>query len=324
MTIVNASVIWTLLYGRIQRIAIYGWGLVVGSLLAYLIVPDEFTADYPWKFGLAFPVTLGVFLLVSRSKWKSHWPIVAIFMIGVTNIYLGARNRGGACLAAALYVAMIHSIGRDSMNVVKLRPKTIAAIVATIALGAGGVFWMYQYSASRGLLGPKARQEYETQSSGQYGLLIGGRTEMLASIPAIIDSPFLGHGSWARDPTYLIAERQALALMGYENASEISTNDVEEGIIPSHSYLFGAWVNAGIVGAIFWGWIFIIVVRALMRVYPRSVLLLPLMAYTGFSMLWDILFSPYGATTRIIFPYCIVVLATCMGTVPSRPSQNTV
>jgi hypothetical protein len=322
MTIVNFSVVWTLLYSRVQRIAIYGWGLVVGSLLTYLIVPDEFMETYPWKFGVALPVTLGVFLLISRTRWRTRWPLLAIVLIGIVNVYLGSRNRGGVCLAAALYVAMIHSIGRTGTRVVRLRPRTLFFIGAAISFTAIGVFWGYQFTASKGILGPKAREEYAAQSSGEYGLLLGGRTELLASIPAIIDSPILGHGSWAKEPSYLLAERQALAFLGYSDAAQIGTGELEEGLIPTHSYIFGAWVNAGIVGAVFWGWVYICVLGTLTRVYPRSVVQLPLMAFAAFSMLWDIFFSPYGASTRIIIPYYLVLLATCTRIMPSQETKD--
>lgn len=323
ITIVNLSVIWTLLYDRPRRIVIYGWGLVTGGLLTFFINPDDFMVDYPWKFGLALPATLGVFLLVSRMNWRSRSPFVAMFAIGLFNIYMGSRNRGGACLAAFVYVAITHFLGHNGKAATKLRARTVIAICASVALGAVSVFWIYQLAATGGLLGPSAKEEYARQSSGRYGLLIGGRTEMFASIPAIYDSPILGHGSWAKDPSYLIAERQALALMGYEDAMDVTSDELEEGLIPSHSYLFGAWVNAGVVGALFWAWVLALVVRALMHVYPRFVRILPLMSFAAFSLLWDILFSPYGATSRIVVPYYLVIIVTCMSMV-SRENVTSV
>jgi hypothetical protein len=318
MTLVNFSVLWTLLYGRSHRIAIYGWGLVVGSFLTYLINPDEFMQTYPWKFGVSFPVTLGVFLLVSRIKWRSRWPIVTILFIGLVNIYLGSRNRGGVCLAGALFLSVNYYLSRRSNAGVRLQRKMVIGIAAVIVFGACCIFGAYQYAAGSGILGEGAKAEYEMQSSGKYGILVGGRTEMLASIPAIYDSPILGHGSWAKDPTYVIAERQALALMGYTDAGDISIEDIQEGTIPSHSFLFGAWVNAGILGAVFWGWVLILTLRALIRVYPSSVVLLPVMSFAAFSMLWDILFSPYGATERISVPYYVVMLASCVAMTPRK------
>ena len=49
-----------------------------------------------------------------------------------------------------------------------------------------------------------------------------------------------------------------------------------------------------------------------MRVYPSSVVILPIVSFIAFSMLWDILFSPFGTLERITVPYYLVVLATAM------------
>ena len=318
LTLVNFAVLWTLLYGRPGRLVLYGWGLVAGSALAFFISPDEFASEYPWKFGMSYPVTLAVFLLASHKKCRGSWLIVMIAAIGIINIGFGARNRGAVCLAAALYLLITRFLRQNSTGASKLKTRSLLAIAASIILGVVGVLWAYQYAAKAGILGEDASEKYEAQSSGDYGLLIGGRTEMLGSLPAIYDSPILGHGSWARDPIYLIAERQALAVMGYEDASDFSSDDLVEGYIPTHSYLFGAWVNAGIVGALFWAWVFVFIAWALMRIYPSTVLLLPIMAFFVFSLLWDILFSPYGATTRIVVTYYFVVLATCFSMVPRK------
>jgi O-antigen ligase len=261
---------------------------------------------------------MGVFLLASSEKCRGRWPVVMMTMMGVINIYMGARNRGGVCLAAALYVLETDILRRRSRASSRLKSRSLVLIAASIVVGLSGVLWAYQYAAGAGILGDKAKDEYEEQSSGDYGVLIGGRTEMLGSLPAIYDSPILGHGSWARDPIYLIAERQALAVMGYVDATDFDPDQLVEGYIPTHSYLFGAWVNAGIVGALFWAWVFVFIARALMRIYPPTVFLLPIMAFFVFSLLWDILFSPYGATTRIVVTYYFVVLATCFSMVPSK------
>ena len=141
---------------------------------------------------------------------------------------------------------------------------------------------------------------------------------MLGAFAAIYDSPILGHGSWAKDPKYLLAEQQAMALMDYTDAGDISTETLEEGLIPSHSFILGAWVDAGILGACFWALVLVLTVKSLARVYPSSFAMLPLASYAAFFLLWDILFSPYGAQMRIISPYYIVLLMTWM----SMPTQD--
>jgi hypothetical protein len=321
MTLVGFAVLYTLLYERPRRLLLFGWGLVAGNVLLYFINPSNAMlggAGNAWKFAFAYSVTLGVFLIASSEQCRGHWPVTLSVMIGIINMVQGARSVGGICLAVSLYLVVTRFSRRKGEGVSRFKTGTVIVLAALIILGVTGILWSYGYAASAGILGEDARQKYEEQSSGKYGVLLGGRTELLASIPAIFDSPILGHGSWARDPIYLIEQHRALAALGYEGAKFIDPAEIVEGQIPAHSYLFGAWVDAGLLGAVFWGWVFVLTARGLMRVYPAAAVLLPVMSFMAFSLLWNILFSPYGTLDRITFPYVIVMLMTCMGTAPGK------
>ena len=318
LTLVGLAVLWTLMYGRPRRLVFYGWGLVVGDLLYFFINPNESMAGGApgdaWKFGFAFPVSLGVFLLASRKECRGHWAITLAVLAGVVSMVEGGRNIGGECLAAAVYLVVTGFLRRKSGGSSKLKAGTVLALAASIILGIAGVLWAYRYAATAGILGQVAQETYEEESSGKYGVLLGGRTEILATFPAIYDSPILGHGYWAREPLYIILQNQALARLGYKTAWNIADEDLQEGFIPTHSYFFGAWVDGGILGAVFWGWIFVLTARALLRVYPGSAVLLPVVSFLGFLMLWEILFSPYGTPGRVTFPYSFVMLMTLLDT----------
>ena len=224
-------------------------------------------------------------------------------------------------MAAAMYLFIADFLRKKAKAGTKLKAGTIVAFAALIVVSLIGIMRAYQYAATTGILGEDARKKFELQSSGKYGVLLGGRTELLASIPAVYDSPILGHGSWAKNRIYYIGEVRALALLGYKGATDISREELIDGLIPAHSYLLQAWVYGGILGAIFWAWVYVFIVRALMRIYPATVVLLPVAAFMAFSLFWDILFSPYGATTRIVVPYYIVTLASCMDMAPQKVTQ---
>jgi O-antigen ligase len=198
------------------------------------------------------------------------------------------------------------------------------ALVTSIILGVAGTAWAYQYAASAGILGDEAKDKYEHESSGKFGVLLGGRPDLLGSIPAIYDSPILGHGSWAKDWTYLKAEREALLLMGYKEAFGITREEIISGTIPAHSYLLQAWVWAGIVGALFWAWVFVFTARAFMRIYPPTAALLPLFSFVALFLLWEILFSPFGEEVRIIFPYYMVVVMTLSSLAPRKAVRTVI
>jgi hypothetical protein len=322
LTLVDLAVLWTLLYGRPRRLVLYGWGLVVGGVLYFLINPnDQMTAGAPgdaWKFGLASPLNLGVYLFASRKECRGHWPITLAVIMGIFNMVLGTRSAGGICLAAALFLFVTALSRRKNPGISKLKTGTMVSLAASIVVGAAAVMWAYQYAANTGILGEDAKEKYQEQSSGDYGILLGGRTEILATFPAIYDSPILGHGSWAKEPLYIILQNQALARLGYKTAWNIADEDLQEGLIPTHSYFFGAWVDGGILGAVFWGWIFVLTARVLLRVYPDTAVLLPAVSFLAFFMLWEILFSPYGTPGRATFPYSFVMMMTLLDTASSK------
>jgi hypothetical protein len=308
MTLMGFSVMFTLLYGYPRRIALYAWGMVLGSAMAYLINPSELVLIDPWKFGLSYPITLACLLIASRNDLPGYWPIIPTAFAGILNLGFDFRNAGGICMAAALYVMVVRYSQKKGAGHPQLSSRRVAALALLLVGGLIGIYWGYQYAVSAGLMGEEAREKYEDQSSGKYGTLLGGRVEMLSSIPAIIDSPILGHGSWAKDPKYVIIEQQALAMLGYTGAGKMDPEELREGVIPSHSHILGAWVDAGVLGAIFWGWVCIQVCKMLLRTYPRGMKLLPLAAYAAFELLWDIPFSPYGAQMRIITPFYIMIV----------------
>jgi O-antigen ligase len=152
-------------------------------------------------------------------------------------------------------------------------------------------------------MGSEARNKYLIQSRGQYGLLLGGRNEIYASSQAIIDSPILGHGSWAKDRKYVLILLE-LRRAGYQ----IEDNILKSDLIPTHSHFFGAWVEAGIMGALFWAWVLLLVVRIVTSLYLVRDPLVPLIVFLAINMLWDVLFSPYGHDRRIISDFSLVVL----------------
>jgi hypothetical protein len=169
---------------------------------------------------------------------------------------------------------------------------------------------VYAHYVERGVFGQYAQRKLEVQTNGAGGLLLGGRGEILASGQAIIDSPLLGHGSWARDPTYAAILAEKRAELGYKNVE--GQGGKKDDLIPTHSYIFGAWVEAGLAGGLFWLFVLAYTIRALVKA-SGSEPLIPLFAFTGFLLVWDILFSPLGMPTRFIAPYfmaAMVVLAS--------------
>jgi len=301
LTLTHFAAIALLIRQSQKRLLLYGVGLGLGGILTFFIAPGQYANDYPWKFGLGLPITILLCLLAGTVARRSQIAAVAILAgSGAINLTLGFRALGAVCGFAAVYAHFQLSSPLADSRSRKLR--TILT-VTTLAVGAWGISAVYAYGAQRGWFGPDEREKYAVQSSGIGGVLLGGRSDLLASSAAIFDSPLIGHGSWAKDPMYGAILVNDMADLGYEDVSA----GLEGDLIPSHSYLFGAWVESGIVGAVFWCWVLWFTASALIRASGREPLF-PLFAFIGMFLIWNVLFSPYGADGRFQATYFVYAM----------------
>jgi len=99
--------------------------------------------------------------------------------------------------------------------------------------------------------------------------------------------------------------RERTADLGYKRFQDGGA--AKDDLIPTHSYVFGSWVEAGIVGAIFWMFFLIYTAYTLFSASGDEPLL-PFFAFVALMLMWDILFSPLGTPTRFIAPFFMVTI----------------
>jgi hypothetical protein len=295
---------WILLRGNQHRLKFAVFGLAVGSVAGFFLQPTTYSHGEPWKFGFALPITLAVAVLASSgSAHRRALPAIAFAALGAVHLVLNFRSLGGICLVTAVYlfVARPRVAGRGGS------PSGRALAFLLIATAAIGIAVnVYLGLASTGTLGMRAQQKYELQGTGRYGVLLGGRPEVLLSFRAIADSPLIGHGSFAGlsdDNTLRVAS--TLRQFGYV---ELSSVLAAQGTARTHSHLFGAWVEAGLAGALFWIAVALLAIRSLLHGLREPHALTVLAGFTSMNLLWDVLFSPFGADRRIFVPVMILVL----------------
>ena len=318
--LINFSALYLLFANRPKRIVLFAAGLAGGQIIEYFVAPGVHALAYPWKFGYGIGVNwLLVLLAVGLAKNQRKWmgPVAVLVVTAAINIYLDFRSAGGIAFLAACFLAAQH-LRRTQRKSRRLRPSHLVVLGAATLLGAFGVFKLYEHAAGSGWLGESARQKYEMQSGGEYGLLVGGRAEILISSRAVMDSPFIGHGSWAKDcrysSTYIDLKQKAGYFAGEEK---------EACLIPAHSHLMGSWVQAGVIGPVVWLWVLWLVARALLNCYTTPSRLAPLIAFAAFALAWDVLFSPFAGFTRFVTPFYIVILMGCLPNVDnSRPRSH--
>lgn len=301
----NFCTLYMLLYGSRQRLVLFGLGIALGGFLTILLNPPEFAIAQPWKFGLGIATIMTVIIV---SQWRPLFriwfvPPAMIFIVGVYSMVVGSRSLAGITILVSMYVMVQQILGRRNKPPAGFSPvRTLLFFLCGIGV-AVTMFNAYQLAAAQGHLGEYAQHIYDRQGSGSFGVLLGGRSEIFVSSQAVADSPLIGHGSWAKNPKY--AQRiLELEKFGYD----VNYIAAESELIPTHSHLMGGWVEAGLLGAVFWFWILILVFRVLSNLYMVREPLAPMITFIGFLMLWDIIFSPFGAARRITVPFNIVLL----------------
>jgi hypothetical protein len=344
-TLVNLLAILTLVRTA-RRVRIFAVGLATGAVLGALIAPSTYVVVDPWKFAFGGAIGLAIAAAVSGS-WAARRPwiaIVAFASFGLVNALLLFRAMSGVALLTSLYLAFTMISIR--LPALERLPRAKPAVgIAFYAAAALVVYVTLNAATSANLFGEAARVRNEAQSQGAPsvepepsasdqpapspssaatglnvpGPIVGGRAEFLASIQAILDSPIVGHGSWARDPKYAEIQRRVLLEMGVPGGNQPTDPD----LIPTHSYLLGSWVWAGIAGGLFWLAITVLALRLLATLYTQRIALTPLMVFVVSWLLWNIAFSPYGNTERI---YATFAIALCLLGLhlAGRPVESTV
>lgn len=295
-SITALSMVWS---RDISRMPSFLLGMYAGSILGYVLFPNEYFQGNPWKWGVGL-VVLGAFSIIFSFFAKKRSSLVlltCLLLFLVVSLWNDARSMAVFPLLAGIAYLAVRS-GRLRLLIRRLQGRfgvvKLASVVVVLMIVMNTAFTMV-FSSSWFLQAmPQASAEkFRKQASGNYGVLLGGRTETLVSVDAYLKKPLLGHGSWAKDKDGyrdLLAERVFQA--GYSD-NPLSTNELN--LIPVHSYLIGGLVWAGIGGGLFW----LYLIFWLMRQFISQSEYLGFYFYNGIvALMWNILFSPFGADAR--------------------------
>ncbi len=301
-TLLNFTSIYLLLVDSRRRIILFAVGLGIGTVFLFIFNPPAIGVTQPWKFGLGFALVYGVCGILSLRTITQKKIIAPIAFFAVSAFFFsqGFRSGGGVAFITAAYL-ILSNITSNRRNFSPMRVVSLAVVGVIVIVGS---LEGYEYAVKEGMFGAKALASLQSQKIGDYGVLLGGRSEILIASQAIGESPIIGHGSWAKDPYY--SYLYAVLQFGHK-AKDIPFLNTD--LIPTHSVIFGAWVESGILGGFFWAAILVIVIRVMLRLYASDDPLLPLFAFIGFLMIWDILFSPFGADRRFVLAYFMCLMA---------------
>ncbi len=320
-TLIDFACFYLLVEKKIFRLKLLVLGWAIGTGLEIFLSPLE--GAVRWKLGAGDAVIIGVMALIAllqKNFVSARGEGILGSIIGsALSVIFNARNLAGRTFLNAALLSLTYF--RRYQRSAGLTPRRIAAIavftlpLTFVALEAYGVL------ADSGVMGEDAKATYQAQSNasfGVFGVMFGGRPEIFISSQAVMDSPVIGHGSWARSMYYYLKYRE-LARLGFD-VSQSGVDDLQdleavrgaEPEIPAHSILMGSWVWGGLLGGVFWIYVLYLTLRCLAVVVPIRDTLTPLVISVCNLFLWDILFSPYGNDRR--FEAAIFITLTIVAT----------
>lgn len=284
LLIVDMLAISGLAVGRdSRRFLWYMFGSCVGGVVVPLVTDHSLLAN--WKFGGGVPCTLLIALLICfRLSWV--WQAVILTCVGTFNIYMDFRSLGGICVAAALFcfVRSHRSLGLRAMY-----------FPLIVAIACSGLFtWdLLQWSSSSDTDTRRAES-----NEGRY-------MSIVIALEAISDSPLVGHGSWPRSRAYA----DTLADHSTEFALQQDADDAD--LIPAHSMILQGWLEAGLLGAVFFSWYIGSLLAAIARLMVRDTMgnFSPFVFTFLILALWDALFSPFAGIHRFDVAIGIALIA---------------
>jgi hypothetical protein len=319
-----------LIGGNERRKLLYLVGLTIGSLSYVRLQPSPATADYPWKFGYAQGCILLVLLLASYFYNRRRYIASGMLILGIcaVNIIFNYRS---PVLILLISLVLVHPILPERMGSLQVQPasRTLRVVILLIftLMAATMARSLIHLAGEMGYLGEEAQAKNEAQSQSG-NLLLGGRPEFVIGLQAALDSPIMGHGSWAKDPKYLEMLNDALVERG--ELEEQVGGDILAGdynpLIPAHSGIISAWVWAGILGLVFWIYIVWFVLKGLLNLALFRPPFAPLLMFLALGMFWDIFFSPFAANRRISDAFLLIVIADLLAkrkTIPSAIRRRT-
>ncbi len=277
-------------------------GYFLSSVISFLFFSNVYIAYDAWKFLFANAITASLFYFLGGYD-KSR--VIAILMVcGLVSIHLLLGARSAAALTMLCIFPLLIPVGTRPS---KKNISTLLVFLAVVVLGSEQI---YQNLALDGTLGQKqqlkARDQFE---SGP--LLLFARSETLYQLGAITENPIIGKGSNPELDQSLLFKvsrnEYQLGLRSKETAAYRSY--VISGRIPQHSMLFGSWLEAGIIGAIFW----LVIIFYLLREFTNVVFMRSRLTYLTFyfliSTFWNLFFSPLGAGSRLFLAIAITCVA---------------
>jgi hypothetical protein len=292
------------------RVAIVGYSLanIFLNLLGLNMALSPGFFGESWKFGTGIGVTfISIFILDYFLKQRFIKGLFITLLMGV-HFLENARSLGLKIFLAFLS-SIVSKFNFNKFNSKILGLVSLVLLILLVPLGEA----TYGKFASGGYFGEDAKLKYEMQTAGGVGILLGGRSEVLISTEAILAKPFFGFGSYAENRELRLEYVALKAKINGEIPDWDKNFVTRSDLIPSHSFLFGTWVNHGVFSALFWIFCLYIFYKALTESIfgQQSFSIAEFLVF--YTSIWHILFSPFGLSQRVEMSIFLVTACVVIG-----------
>ena len=291
--------------GSTRRKLLFFGAYAVSGLVRARLFPTPFMEGEIWKFGYADGVITITLLASCYFYARRRNVVVVLFFLGLIAINL-IENFRSPLLFLFVVLAIVVPVIPERLGRLQLLPRRgsasrVAAIVV-FSLTAGFVAkQVLVWVTDSGIVDQEAQEKNKSQlgSGGAMHLFFAARPEFPVAMKAIADRPLLGHGSAPDEPKYQAMLNDMQEEMGQQNMFE-SALETLGGMIPVHSYLLQAWVAAGILGSLVWFYLLALCVKSIIRAAILLPPTAPYITYMFIMFFWNIFFSPFGSTVRLV------------------------
>ena len=238
-----------------------------------------------------------VAMFAAQFKNYRYLGIVLPFgILAVVHVYEDFRIMAVICFLVPVYSVFLMSAKKEKFGRMRL-----VILFMTVAGARGGFALIFALRETRDIWQICAAENRSAKRGRRNALgwpQRNSRVKRSYSGLPISGPRFLGTRSKIRRHPC-----QRSAALGYKPFQGGKRDD----LIPTDSYVFGSWVEAGIVGGIFWIFMLGITVYAVSNATGTEPLL-PLFAFAGLMLTWDTLFSPLGMPTRFVAPFFMAAM----------------
>ena len=197
----NTIALYALIRNEERRLILFLAAFAVGGILKTFFIPSKFfVGGSLWKFGFGGAVVMLLILVSMRLKRWIYAPLMLI-ALGILNLFFDYRSLAMCCIGAATMTFIAHFLQFAREKFVfegKLVPM-IPTIIMIVFVGVTALWYFYGLSG-RYDIGINVGQRH---FKGDARNPLYGRLIIVSGIRAVLDSPIIGHGSWARDMKYV-------------------------------------------------------------------------------------------------------------------------